>query len=66
MQTALFAKMQLEIPNTGIIYDHILDMKMTVLRYHELVLKIDNKIKAIAEVITRDSIEIQLLQYKSK
>ena len=40
-------------------------MKTTVLllllHYYELVLKIDNKIKAIAEVITRDSIEIQLL-----
>jgi hypothetical protein len=38
-------------------------MKTTVLllHYHELVLRIDNNTKAIAEVITRDSIEIQLL-----
>jgi hypothetical protein len=46
-------------------------MKTTVLllllHYYELVLKIDNNnTKAIAEVIIRDSIEIQLLRYNSK
>jgi hypothetical protein len=46
-------------------------MKTTVLllllHYYELVLKIDNNnTKSIAEVIIRDSIEIQLLRYNSK
>jgi hypothetical protein len=45
-------------------------MKTTVLllllHYYELVLEIDNNTKAIAEVIIRDSIEIQLLRYNSK
>jgi len=36
METALFAKMRLQIQNIGIILDHIQDMRMIV-RHHEVI-----------------------------